>query len=649
MVRIVFSILICFIVVIPLLAEGSMIQLKEVVVSVSSVPAHVTVITEDDIQNSTALNIPDLLRTEAGIHVNDIAGNRRNMTVDVRGFGETAGLNTLVLVDGRRVNQADLSGTDWTQIPLDRVRSIEITRSGRGGVLYGDNASGGVINIITKEGDALKAGVSGAAGSYDTYKGSASLSGTSKDLAYSLTGSYLSSDGYRDNADTEAKDLGFNVSYYGSDHLLRFSCGYHKDDTGLPGALRESDFAAGASRTDTVHPEDFAEVEDYYFKGGPELYFMDDSLARLDISYRKRSFLSFASFVGGDFTGDTEIHTVAVSPQMVLKNSIKNTVNNTLTLGFDYENVDEDILNDSLFFSTRTVGEFDLGKENYGYYIHDEIRVNDRLSISSGYRYDRAEFTFEPSIPDSSTMDEDLFTAGVNYIFSQKSYAYISYSRSFRYPVLDEQFSFFMSTINTELNPQRADDYEIGVRYYFTDTSYAQTNLFRIDTDNEIFFNPTTFMNENVKGTIRRDGVEISFYAEIFDWLSVKGSYTYFDAEIQDGMFRGNEVPNVPNHMAALGTVLSPVQGLAIALNSNYVGGRPFISDYANDFSDQEDYIVVNGKIQYTWKKITAFLDVNNILAEEYSEYGVLGTFPLERAFYPSPERNVLAGLTVEF
>jgi outer membrane cobalamin receptor len=78
MVRIVFSILICFIVVIPLLAEGSMIQLKEVVVSatryeeeVSSVPAHVTVITEDDIQNSTALNIPDLLRTEAGIHVND--------------------------------------------------------------------------------------------------------------------------------------------------------------------------------------------------------------------------------------------------------------------------------------------------------------------------------------------------------------------------------------------------------------------------------------------------------------------------------------------------------------------------------------------------------------------------------------------------
>jgi iron complex outermembrane receptor protein len=651
------TIFFCLMAVMPVLAEGGTIQLKEVVVSatryaeeLSSVPAHVSIITDKEIQSSTAKNIPDILRNEVGIQVNDIAGNQRNMTVDIRGFGETSGLNTLVLVDGRRVNQADLSGTDWTQIPLDRVERIEIIRGGRGGVLFGDNASGGVINIITKEGYTSKIGKSFAAGSFETYKGDAYIFGTANNISYSLNVNYLSSEGYRDNADTGSKDLGLNVNYFLNDLLkLNISSGYHNDKTGLPGALRESDFAAGASRTDTVHPDDFAKVKDFYVKGGPELYFLDDSLAKVDLSFRKRKFLSFASFVGGEFTGDTEIHTVAVSPQVVLKNTIKDTVNNTLTLGFDYENVDEDILNDSLFFGTQTIGEFDLGKENYGYYIHDDIRANERLSISGGYRYDRAEFTFQPSNPDSSTMDEDLFTAGINYRFSQKSYVYISYSRSFRYPVLDEQFSFFMSTINTELNPQRADDYEVGVRYYFSETGYAQANLFRIDTDNEIFFNPSTFMNENVRGTIRRDGVEVSIYAEIFDWLSVSGSYTYFDAEIQDGMFKGNEVPNVPDHMAALGTVLSPVQGLTIALNSNYVGGRPFISDYANDFNDQEDYIVVNGKIQYTWKKITAFLDVNNILDEEYSEYGVLGTFPLERAFYPSPDRNVLAGLTVEF
>ena len=77
-------------------------------------------------------------------------GNRRNYRVDLRGFGETAQSNTLVLVDGRRINQADLSGTDWALIPIDRVKRIEIIRGGRGSILYGDNAAGGVISARTK-------------------------------------------------------------------------------------------------------------------------------------------------------------------------------------------------------------------------------------------------------------------------------------------------------------------------------------------------------------------------------------------------------------------------------------------------------------------------------------------------------------------
>jgi iron complex outermembrane receptor protein len=609
----------------------------------------VSVITEGEIQNSTAQTIPDILRTEAGIHVNDIAGNRHNITVDVRGFGETAGLNTLVLVDGRRVNQADLSGTDWTQISLSRVKRIEIVRGGRGSVLYGDNASGGVINIITKEGDELKADANVAAGSYDTYRGNASVSGTINNLSYSLTGSYLSSDGYRDNANTEAKDLGLNMNYYPKDFLrLSFSSGYHKDNTSLPGALRESDFLSGASRIDTVNPDDFAEVEDYYVMGGPEVYFMGDSLARVEMSYRKRGFLTFASFAGGEFTGDTEIDTVTVSPQVLLKNTL-GTMANTLTIGFDYQDSEEDILNDSLFFGTRSIGEFELEKENYGYYVHNEVRVTDSVIFSGGYRYDRAEFSFHPSTPKSTTMDEDAFTAGVNYTYHDKSYVYLSFSRSFRYPVLDELFSFFTNTIDTGLSPQRSDDYELGVRHYLDDKSFIQANLFRIDTDNEIFFNPSTFMNENLEDMSRREGVEISFHAGLFEWLALSGSYTYLDAEVEDGMFDGSDIPNIPNHKASLGTEVIPCKGVIIAVNGVYVGERPFVSDFSNDFDEQKDYIVVNGKIKYTWKTLTAFLDVNNLFDEEYSEYGVLGVFPLERAFFPSPKRNFLAGLTVEF
>jgi iron complex outermembrane receptor protein len=633
------------------------IKLEEVVVTAtryeeqpSKVPANITVITEKDIKNSSAQNIPELLKTEIGIQVNDITGNRRNYTVDLRGFGETAPLNTLVLVDGRRINQPDLSGVDWTEIPLERVKRIEIIRGGRGSILYGDNATGGVINIITKEGDTFKAGGELSAGSYGTFKSSAYLNGSSNGLSISLTGNYLTSDGYRDNSSTEAKDVGLNASYTPKDFIkLYFSTGYHKDTTGLPGALKESDFAAGASRTDSKHPDDYMDVEDYYFKFVPEVSFLDDNIFKIDTSFRKRAFLSFSSGDFGNFLGDSEIKTVIVSPQILFNNTI-GVAKNTLTLGVDYVKADNDIVNRSLFFGVSSIGLFDLQKKNYGYYLHDEINILDRLYLSGGYRYDRVEFTFNPSTPNEETdMHKDLFTAGINYTFYKKSYIYLSFSRSFRYPLLDELYSFFTNTVNTDLVPQSTDDYEVGIRHYFTDDIYAHLNFFRIDTDKEIFFNPITYTNENMDGKTRRDGIEISFFVKPIEWLTLRAGYAYLDAEIKEGTFKGKEVPNVPKHKASLDVVTFLGRGFTFALNGVYVAERPFISDFTNDFGDQESYLVLNSKINYHWKYLNAFLNINNLTNTKYSEFGVIGGFPIEKAFYPSPRINFLAGVTIDF
>lgn len=636
--------------------EPSVTTLEEVVVTatrqeekISFVPSNVTVVTETDIKNSTAYDIPDLLREQVGVLVNDIAGNRRNYTVDLRGFGETASLNTLVLVDGRRINEADLSGSDWSLIPLDRVNKIEIIRGGRASTLYGDNAAAGVINIITKEGEAFKTGAEINGGSYDTFKGSAYVSGTKHKLSYALSGRYLTSDGYRDNSDTEAKDLGLNLGYYQNDTVKwNLSSGYHKDSTGLPGAIKASEFAAGASRTDSLQPDDFADVEDYYVKGGTEIFFLSDSEFKMDISFRKRNFSSFASFDAGSFNGDTDINTIAVSPQIIFKEALWG-VDNRLIIGFDYTDVVEDITNSSVFFGTPSSGIFELKKKNYGYYIHDEIRPWDNFAISGGYRYDRAEFNFKPSVPDKTTMDENLYTAGINYNYHKQSSAYLSFSRSFRYPVLDELFNFFTNTIDTTLIPQTSDNFEFGFRHYFTQTLYANMNFFRIDTENEIFYNPVSFANENYDGKTRRDGVEISL-TKAFEKIRLSGNYTYTDATFTSGQFENNDVPNVPNHKAALSGLFSFGKGFSLMVSGIYVGERPFISDFSNSFEYQEDYLVINTKLKYQWKMFTAFLNINNITDEEYSEYGGISTFPItEPGVYPSPEINFLAGISADF
>jgi iron complex outermembrane receptor protein len=645
--------------------KSSITTMEEVVVTatrskqeIKRVPANVTVITEADILKSTAQNIGELLKTAVGIKVNDITGNRRSYTVDLRGFGETAALNTLVLVDGRRVNQADLSGTDWIQIPLDRVAKIEIIRGGQGSVLYGDNASGGVVNIITKEGDRFAAGVEGALGSYDTYKGNAYVSGTSKNVSYALTGSYLNSSGYRDNSDQESKDFGLNLKYDASDILgFNFSTGFHKDDTGLPGGLTESDFAAGASRTDTKNPNDFAEVEDYYFKLTPEFFFLEDNVFKIDLSYRKRDSLSFSSFIGGNsFTGDTRIKTFSVSPQVIIKNQLWG-IDNSFTLGFDYENINEDIVNDLFFPPYSSLGNFSLQRKSYGYYLYDKFNLGSDLFASLGYRYDKADFDFDQSVTpgpppgtESTSADEEAYTAGINYVFYKKSYAYFSFSKSFRYPVLDEFFSYVTNSVNSAFKPQRSKNYELGTRYFFNDQSYVHLNFFRMETTDEIYLNPTILANDNLDGKTRRDGLELAFNLLLAKWLSFNGNYAYTDAKILDGQFKEKDIPDVPNHQAALGASFYWKKAV-LAVNGVYVGERPFISDFSNSFSNQEDYLIFNLKLKYTWNKITAFMDVNNLTDEEYSEYGAITifSFPKQKGFYPSPKRNFLVGLRIDF
>ncbi len=609
------------------------------------IPANISVISEAVIQASHVKYISELLKSEAGIVVSDITGNGRSYNIDIRGFGETANLNTLVLVDGRRVNQADLSATDWTQISVDRVKRIEILRGGSGSVLYGDNASGGVINIITKAGGAKKLKVETSGGSYQTSKSSISFDNVTDSMAYSFSASYLTSGGYRQNSKTEARDVGGKLDYVVNDAFtLRFSGAYHSDETGLPGSLKLSDLNAGVSRKSSTKLKDFANVQDYYLMVSPEYTFGENSRIVLDTSYRQRNSLSFSSFTGGEFTGDTKIETVAFSPHISFHNG-----KNSFVAGFDYQDAKERINNNSLFFGTRTIGNFVLQKKSYGYYAHDSFNLSSGLSVSAGYRYERGNYIYKPGTPERSVKNTNAYSGAVHYELSGNTSLYAGYARSFRYPVIDEMFNFFNNTVNTALKVQKSDDYEAGIKHHFSDNLSGNLNLFFIDTKQEIFYNPVNFANENMQGITRRKGIEVGFTGWFSDIFQVKGSYSYTDAKIRDGQFAGKNVPNVPNHHATLNASYLFSEGFDLAVTGTYVGERPLISDFNNAYAYQKSYIRTDVKLSYSRDDMSAFIGVNNITNSKYAEYGVLGGFPTAPNLYPSPEINVLAGVSVQF
>jgi iron complex outermembrane recepter protein len=634
--------------------------MSEVVVTASrqaeqtvKVPADVTVVTAEDIEDSTAQNVAELLQTQAGIHVMDTGGNQRNYYVDLRGFGESSPQNVLLLVDGRRINLPDLSGPDWNLIPLDHIARIEVIRGGRGTVLYGDNASGGVINIITKEGGKTEGTLTAKYGSYDTFKGDAAVSGTRGMAAYDISTSYLYAGGYRDHSESIAKDVGANVRLDPSDTVeLSLSAGYHYDDTNNPGGILQSQFDSGADRTDTFTPDDFSRVYDHYLKAGLEIDMLSNDTFKLDTSFRTRDKTLFGSSPAYWFNADTHTGMVSIAPQFIFREDFGEGISNRITLGVDYNQDRQDYDNHSEYLGFPGQIVATLKKENGAYYLHDELGITRQLSLSGGYRGDRVTFRYRPASPtEKRTFDEDGYDCGINYAFGPNSHVYGSYTHTFRYPVLDEQFYYYNSSVDTTIQPQTSDQYEAGVSAEVIGGLVLTMDLFRSETKNEIFFNFYSGSNENMDATTIRQGAELRaawHYRNFF----LGGSFTHTDVDIDGGQFDGKDFPFVPQSKATAKASYTFGSGLYLGMDATYVGERVLISDFNNDYDKEDSYTVVNAKIQYPWRNLTFFADLNNIFNEEYSAFSALGynsLFEVEPGFYPSPEFNVLVGVSVKF
>ncbi|MCJ8499154.1 TonB-dependent receptor [Desulfatitalea alkaliphila] len=616
--------------------------------AVTRVPAHVTVITAEDIQRTTAQNVPEVLRSLAGVQAIDISGNQRNYNLDIRGFGESSPQNILLLVDGRRINLPDLSGPDWNLVPLERIERIEVIRGSRGNLLYGDNATAGVINIITKEGGALSGQLSAAYGSYDTFRGSASASGAQGPLALDITTTYLDNTGYRDNSDSDTKDVGLNLRIDPTEKLrLHVSSGYHYDDVRNPGSLLQSELKSGTRRTATTHPLDFDKTTDYYLKAGMELDMLSDDTFKIDASFRRRDKQSYGTYSGGYwFAADTETKVVTVSPQMVLRSDF-DKVSNTIILGIDHSQAEQDYDSTSGFGAIQAT----LEKKNTGYFIYDELGIGSKLRLSGGYRYDRATFKYDPADTRKNIMDEEVLSVGINYEFKDNSHLYASFNRGFRYPVLDEQFVYATSSVNTSLRPENNKNYELGGRMEIVRGLVFRLSLFRLETQDTIFYNPASFNNENMDGKTIRQGIEtgLSWHGK---GLGLGIGYTYSDSEFDGGPNDGKEVPFVPRDRASAFISYEILRGLTLGLDGIFVGQSYMISDYSNDFPKAESYTIINAKVQYKWRRLTFFVDLNNLFNEKYSAYSGLTYMAFdqyEAGFYPSPEFNILAGVSVRF
>jgi iron complex outermembrane receptor protein len=424
----------------------------------------------------------------------------------------------------------------------------------------------------------------------------------------------------------------------------------HHDTAGLPGALTEAALDGGVARGDSVTPDDFAEVDDGYVMATPRLALGSQGRILVDVSIRRRGSLSFSSFTGGEFSGDTSTRTIGFSPRVVWTASGGATTHQ-FVVGADVAAAEEDITNTVVFGGVPDTGRFTLEKTGRAAYVRDEVGLG-RATVTGGYRYDAASYAFAPSTPLGRDFSMHAADIGSTVRMTDAVSAFAGVSRSFRYPLLDELFDFFSNTILDTLGPQSSLDVEGGVRAESAAVR-ASATVFHLATEDEIFFNPAGGAfgfgaNENLDGTTRRTGLEVAVSA-LFGDVEVGGTFTVLRTSIDGGRYDGEAIPGVARQRATLLLRVPIPARLSLGLDGVYTGARRFEGDFGNQFGTQDDVFLLDAKVTYRQGRARLFVDVKNLLDEEYSEYGVIGGFPAQRAIYPSPGIHAFTGIDFTF
>src|SRR5467141_1300558 len=645
------------------------------------VGASTSVITAEDIAHSPAQSIQEIIAQTPGVQLTSLFGgvNGVQTTVDLRGFGAFATANSLVLINGRRLNDIDMAGVDLSTIPRDSIERIEITRGNSGAVLYGDNAVGGVINIVTKTGIggppvAIRA--EGGAGSFNQRLASVSTAANAGPWSASFYGNGFKSDGYRVNNALDQRNGIGNINYSTPDLTAFLTVTGDDQKLGLPGG-RFVDPSIGLNelvtdRRGTKTPFDYANKQGASATAGFTKSLWNGAELIVDGGVRDKK-QQAAFFFGPDMSNplnyvDTHLQTWSITPRLSIKNSIFGVPSNILT-GIDYY--------DATYHSERPefqgsppIHVYDLSQQTLAGYWQQTVGLLPTTDFSYGGRAQNTRLSardrFDQTAPgafdtqanplDSSETQYAVhvgFEHRLNEVFSVFGRA----ARAFRTPTVDERvasgpaFDAFFNPIpgNFTLKTQTSYDVEGGFRIR-AGLLQVQSSIYNMDLVNEIHFDPVNFFNINLDPT-RRYGSETSTSVRVSDSLLFRSAFAYTRAIFREGPFAGNDVPLVSRYTANAGVTWNVWQKyFVVDATVRYWSTRRMDNDQANTQLLIPANATVDFKLSGEYNRFFWSLSVNNVFNALYYDYAIASQVTPDRFnAYPLPGRTYMVKARATF
>jgi iron complex outermembrane receptor protein len=634
--------------------------------ALSGQTASTTVITRQDIENSAQATLPELLAQQAGVGLRDLYGNAAAATVDLRGIGAAAAQNVLVLLDGRRLNDIDLSAIDWSALPLDAVERIEIVRGGSS-VLHGAGAVAGVINIITRSPVAQTnyAGGKVQVGSFNTrnYQLSGNIAGDATGLR--LTADHYRSDGWRDNNESEQTSANGDARWKHERGELVLKFGGAKHDTRLPGPRTvEADQGIDALASDpegTHTPLDWAQRKSYQ-AGLSSSFAYGRHEAIVDLDYRNKQQRAYFDFAGWPEYKDADLDMLTFSPR-VRAAVATGRVGHLVTVGADLQDWDYRLLTSNAPATIGTpINDVSAEQRSAGIYARDEMQLGETTRVTLGARYERfaidARDTYDATAPgagwgsgaapDSQDESEHAWELGLNQRLDAEHALFARLARSFRFATVDEVYGFSPGYLHEFqfLRPQTSHDLQMGWEWG-KGSNRLRTAAYYMRVRDEIHLDVYTAGVGNTNySPLERYGIEVEANGRVRDvelHLAYSLGYAEFTEGTLDGVeLDGNDVPLVPRHKVALGGVWHLDGQTRLAADVQYVSRQRMDNDEPNRFDQRiPSYTLVDLKLMRqigNWQLSAA---ANNVLNEDYYTYAVHSAADLDRFnAYPLPGRH---------
>ncbi|MDD5452095.1 MAG: TonB-dependent receptor [Desulfovibrionales bacterium] len=580
------------------------IKMEAVVVTASRLeeplrysPDSVTVVTGEEIQKKDKKTVVDVLRDVPGVFIRQNSSFGGDSSIYLRG---TNNAHTLIMIDGVRIGDpmAGDGKMSISDLSTDNIDKIEIIR-GAQSVLYGSDAIGGVINIITKKGKG-KPGfyLSTEGGSFESFREKLGVSGANDKVGYSAFISHLDTKGIS-KAD---EDLGNTEQDYYHDTNISVRLDAPFSETVRAGfsvhhAQSKMDYDGTGVDANKVRDTDITTISTNFEQ---DVFGWWQHIIKLGTTETNREYTANGVF-DGTYKGTTKLaswqHNFFIQDK------------DTITAGFDYQEENGDVQSTGGNITEKKIDTNSL-------FIQNKWTPFQGFSFTLGVRHD-----------DHQTFGgEDTYKGALAYLYEETGTKIrTSYGTGFRAPSL---YQLYSSYGDPNLKPEESKGYDVGIdQELFGRKVLLSVTYFQTEIDQLIDWNWTTWKYYNV-GKVKTKGWETSASFKPLAWLSLDAHYTYTGAkdETPGGTSQGKYLIYRPKHTAGASLNVKPLEKLNVNLNTQYVGKR-----YRNtgNTAEMRSYTLVNLAASY---EVTQWLEVfgrvDNLTDKNYQsiyQYGEPG------------------------